>query len=121
MPVEILDPDEPSMKKEKNLVRIYKPLPMIPREEAMRLRRATRNMADTLGPWALQELAALADQCEDAETKRKILNDILKISIAQKANEEVDPDAPTVDGKVLQTQLDALEKATETTGSGDES
>jgi len=116
MGVKIVDPDAPSQE-EKKLVRVYKPLPMLPKEEAMRMRRATRNMADSLSPWALQQLAELAEDCEDPETKRKILNDILKISIAGKSNEEVDPDAPTVDGKVIKTVLDELEKQTES-GSG---
>lgn len=114
MGIKIVDPDEPSS--EKKLVRVYKAVPMIPKEEAMRMRRATRNMADSLAPWALQSLAELAEQCEDPETKRKILNDILKIAIAGKSNEEVDPDAPTVDGSVIRDQLDALEKSTEQTG-----
>lgn len=112
MPTKLIDGEST----EKPLVKIYKPLPLLPREEAMRMRRATRNMADSLGPWALQEMARLAEDCEDPETKRKILNDILKISISGKSNEDVDPDAPTVDGQVVDKQLEQLEKMTENTG-----
>jgi hypothetical protein len=120
MASKLVNPNEPVVEPEKKMVRIYKPMPMIPREEAMRMRRATRNMADTLAPWALQELAQLAQDCEDPSVKHKVLMDILKISIAGKANEEVDPDAPTVDGSLVKDQLEALEKATEKTGTDTE-
>ena len=120
MGLKIIDPEAPSQDGEKKIVRIYKPLPMLPREEAMRMRRATRNAADSLAPWALQELAQLAESCEDPGVKHKILMDILKISIAGKSNEEVDPDAPVVDGKTVDQALKALEKETEKSGDGAE-
>ncbi len=114
------DPDVPSMKEEKKLVRIYKPLPMLPREEAMRMRRATRNAADSLAPWALQELAELAQGCDDASVKHKILMDILKLSLSGKSNEELDPDSPTVDGTLVNKAIADLEKETEKSGDGAE-
>lgn len=119
MPVRIEDPEVPSMGKQDKLVRIYKPLPLIPREEAIRMRRATRNAADSLAPWALHELADLAERCEDAAVKHKILMDILKLSLSSKSNEEVDPDAPTVDSVSVDKTLAALEKETEVSGDGD--
>lgn len=115
MPIDIVEPDEPA-KQEKKLVRIYKPLPLLPREESMRMRRAARNMADSLLPWAVQQLAELAESCEDPGVKHKVLMDLVKISLSGKSNEEVDPDSPSVDGSVVEKELAALEKATEKSG-----
>lgn len=127
MGVKIVDPGEPlpreekeMLKEQQKLVRIYKPVPMIPREEALRLRRAARNMADTLLPWAVQQLADLAQNTEDDSVRHKVLMDLVKISLSGKSNEEVDPDAPTVDGKVVEDQLKDLEKSTEKTGTDTE-
>lgn len=120
MGMKIVDPDEPLPREEreklaeqKRLVRIYKPVPMIPREEAMRMRRAARNMADSLLPWAVQQLAELAQNTDDPGVKHKVLMDLVKIGLSGKSNEEVDPDAPTIDGKVVEDQLKDLEKSTE--------
>lgn len=120
MGVKIIDAEAPVPREEKNLVRVYKAVPMIPREEAMRLRRAARNAVDSMLPWLVQEMAENAHNCEDPGIKHKILMDLVKISLSGKSNEEADPDAPTVDGTVLEKELKALEKSTENTGTDTE-
>lgn len=118
MAIKLIEPDAPSQKEEK-LVRVYKPVPMLPREEAIRMRRSARNAADSLMPWVIQRYAEIAC-AEDNETALKALDALRKIALAGKSNEEVDPDAPTVDGKVVDKELEKLEKMTESTGTDTE-
>lgn len=120
MATKVVDANSPSTPEgtEKPLVKIYKPMPLLPREEALRLRRATRNAADSLAPWALQKMAELVENTVDDEIRLKALKEILAISISKKSTEELDPDGPVVDASAVSDALAALEKETEKTGSG---
>jgi len=96
---------------------------VLPRDEAFRLRRAVRSMADSLSPWALKGLYELAQDTADPKLKRLLLLDILSISMNKKSNEEIDPEAPTVDAvatKAEEEALSALESKTELGTGSDE-
>lgn len=81
---------------------------VLPKEEAYRLRRQARTMADQLTPWAVKGLVDMARETEDPKLKRLLLLDILHISLKDKSNEEIDPEGPIVDGKASKAEDDAL-------------
>ena len=88
-------------------------LPILPRDEAHRVRRASRNAMDALLPWAIREMVELARTTENEDLKFKILDKIVSKSLGSKSNDEVDPEDPMVNGKVVDADLEALERSTE--------
>ena len=111
----MVDPSEPAPSQ---MEQIKKSLPVLPREEAYKVRRMARSAADVMLPWALQEMKALYDATPDDELRFKILNRIVNISLSNRANEDIDPEAPTVEGKVVAEgdPLLKLERETEKSG-----
>lgn len=96
-------------------------LPVLPREEAIRVRKAGRGYADAMLPLFIQAMARKALEAESEAIQMDALKFMIKLSLGvSKSNEDLDP-APTdavgvvVDGK---DPVDLLEKETENVGSG---
>lgn len=118
MGIKLVDADEPSQ----SITKVEKvSTSVLPREEAYRLRRQVRSIADQAAPWALKCLLEMANETDDPKFKRLLCLDVLSLSTSKKSNEEVDPEGPTVNGESSKAEDDALavlESSTEE-GTGD--
>lgn len=110
MTFKVVKPDEPSVQAtEKKMI-------VLPREESYRIRRAGRQAFDQYLPRAMEIIAEMAMD-EDAENRKWAADKILKAVLANRPNEDVDPEsASVVDGSV--TSKDALKQLEETTQDG---
>lgn len=100
---------------ERSIEPVEQKLPTLPREEAHRIRRASRAYADTLLPTAMAGLAE-ALVCEDWDVRWKAIDRVLKMTMAGVPNEVADPESAVVDGSV--TAKDALKTLEEETENG---
>jgi hypothetical protein len=88
-------------------------LPVLPRDEAHRIRRASRAFADTMLPTAMRRIAD-ALEADDPEVYKWAVNHVLRMTLAQVPNETSDPEDTVVDGTAKEIDaLKALEKQTE--------
>lgn len=105
MSFKIVKPDEPSIEP-------VKKMPMMPKEESYRLRRAARASFDALLPRYMEIVAEMA-MSEDADDRKWAAQEIRRHTLASTPNEVLDPEVATVDGSVkAKDALQALEDMT---------
>ena len=111
MGIKVVSPGEVS------IARVEDSMPALPRQEALRIRRASRAYIDVMLPTALRGLAE-ALECEDWNIRWKAIEKVMKMGLNEKSNEEADPDDTVVDGSVVaKDALSSLEDETKD-GSG---
>lgn len=106
MSFKIVKPDEPSIQPAKKM-------PMMPKEESYRLRRAARASFDQFLPRYVEIVAQMA-MSEDPDDLKWAAQQIAKYTLASTPNEVLDPETVTVDSTSKNADdLKALEGLTE--------
>lgn len=115
MATKVVDPQMPTS----IITRAVDELPSLPQEEARRLRRAVRSAVDVALPQLYSRLIQIALNTEDEKLAADLGIRLMKFSLKEKSNEELDPDPThTVDGEVVKDAVAKLEEETENVGDG---
>jgi hypothetical protein len=107
MGFKVVKPDELSIKPTESSY------PVLPREEGRRMRRSSREMADSMLPEAMRVLMK-AFESDKMEDNKWAADKVFKMTLAAVPNETVDPETVVIDGSVTSKDaLQALEEETE--------
>ena len=109
----MVKPGEPSLEA------VEQKLPILPRQEAHRIRRTARGYFDVLLPEAIKVIQdALVS--EDMDDRKWAADKVLKATLANTPNEIADPETAVVDSTAKPAEaLKALEEMTENGGGKD--